>query len=380
MFLSSAVLSRRVGSAGDVIPVIASSDDIAEDEPTSEMTRALHRPPFRNRWIALLALLSGITLTASPQTASEVQTPTFRASSTLVLVDVMALDPGSGLPVSKLERRDFRVLDNGNEVPITTFDTGVHYDTRPIALWFVVICGEENRGNQGSGSFLGNETLFRPALDDLDKKDRIGVAHWCDNGDVKLDLPPTDNKDAAITKLGEALAPIPFICPPGMRIGELALQRMFRSIINDAHLKNPQPLPVVVMLHSDYTGQPSKEFNLLIDDFLETSGIVFGIKDAQIPEMHDLRNGEISRIFHYMSEQTGGEYFSVDPQQYGAALREILLRLHFRYELGFKPPVVDGNRHKLEVELAGGARENYKSVRLRYRPEYIPVDPEITQP
>lgn len=343
------------------------------------MTRAFHRLLLLNRWIAFLVLSSAVAFTASSQTASESQTPTFRASSSLVLVDVMVLDPKSGLPMNKLERQDFRVLDNGHEVPITTFDTGTHYDTRPIALWLVVICGEENKGKEGSGSFLGNEALFRPALDDLDKKDRIGVAHWCDNGDVKLDLPPTDNKDAAIAKLGEALAPIPFICPPGTRIGELALQRMFRSIINDAHLKNPQPLPVVVMLHSDYTGQPSKEFNLLIDDFLETSGIVFGIKDSQVPEMHDLSNGEIARIFHYMSDQTGGQYYSVHPQQYAAALRDIILQLHFRYELGFKPPMLDGKRHKLKVELAATARENYKSMRLRYRPEYIPVAQDQAQ-
>jgi hypothetical protein len=292
----------------------------------------------------------------------------------------MAVDSKSGLPINKLDLQDFRVLDNGDEVPITTFDTGTHYDTRPVALWLVVICGEENNGIKGSGSFLWNETRFRPALDDLDKKDRIGVAHWCDNGDVKLDLPTTDNKDAAIAKLGEALTPIPFICPPGMRIGELALQRMFRSIINDAHLKNPQPLPAVVMLHSDYTGQPPKELNQLIDDFLETSGIVFGIKDAQVPEMHDLSNGEIARIFHYMSDETGGEYFSVKPEQYDGALRDIILRLHFRYELGFKPRVVDGKRHKLKVELVGTARAKYRSVRLRYRPEYIPAASEGDQP
>lgn len=329
-------------------------------------------------WVSMCFACSALAQT--PPDSSDIQPPTFHASTSLVLLDVMALDPKSGLPLNKFERQDFRVFDNGHEVPITTFDTGAHYETRPVALWLVVICGEENKGDLGSGAFLGNEALLRPALNDLDKRDRVGIAHWCDNGDVKLDLPPTDNKDAAVTKLSEALQPIPFICPPGMRIGELALQRMFRSIIADAHLKNPQPLPGVVMLHSDYTGQPAKEFDKLIDDFLETSGVVFGIKSEEVPEMRDLSNGEIARIFHYMSEQTGGQYFSVPPEQYAAALRDIILRLHFRYQLGFKPPVVDGKRHKVKVELVGSAREDYKSVRLRYRPEFIPIAPEAHGP
>jgi len=34
--------------------------------------------------------------------------------------------------------------------------------------------------------------------------------------------------------------------------------------------------------------------------------------------------------------------------------------LHFRYELGFIPPVIDGKRHKLKVELTNEAREKHK--------------------
>lgn len=116
-----------------------------------------------------------------------------------------------------------------------------------------------------------------------------------------------------------------------------------------------------------------------MDDFLETSGIMFGIKDADVPEMPDLSNGEIARIFHYMSEQTGGRYYSVKTDEYGAALRDVILQLHFRYELGFKPAALDGKRHRLQVELVGAAKETYKSSRLRYRPQYIPVAPLATR-
>jgi hypothetical protein len=54
------------------------------------------------------------------------------------------------------------------------------------------------------------------------------------------------------------------------------------------------------------------------------------------------------------------------------------MQLHFRYELGFVPPDIDGKRHELRVELTKAAKVTHKGLRLRYRPEYIPVreDPE----
>jgi hypothetical protein len=74
-----------------------------------------------------------------------------------------------------------------------------------------------------------------------------------------------------------------------------------------------------------------------------------------------------------MAMATGGQYFSVHPKLYSTALESVLLQLHFRYELGFKPPVIDGKRHQLKVEFSDSAKKEYKNVRLRYRPEYIPT-------
>ena len=310
-------------------------------------------------------------------------TPVFHAGTSLVLVDVIAQDPKTGLPLNSLRKEDFRLLDDKKEVSITTFDSGAHFNTRPIALWFVVLCNEKNNGPHGeeaSGSFLGKEALFRLALNGLDTKDRVGVAHWCDNGDARLDLPPTDNRDGAISALTEVLKPFDYDTPPASerRLGELTLQRLLRLIIEDAHQRNPQPLPVLLCLHSDYTGIPQPEFAKIVDDLLETSGIVFGIKDADI---HDFlavppgasKTGEVLSALHYLAAATGGQYFSVHPKLYSTALESVLLQLHFRYELGFKPEVIDGKRHKLKVEFAEETKRQHKAVLLRYRPEYIPT-------
>jgi hypothetical protein len=112
-------------------------------------------------------------------------------------------------PFETSKNNDFRLFDNRHEVPISTFDAGASYDARPITLWLVVICNETGLPKFGaSAEFRGQESLFRPALDHLETHDRIGVAHWCDDGDSHLDLQPTEDHDKAIQELGETLKPL----------------------------------------------------------------------------------------------------------------------------------------------------------------------------
>jgi len=322
------------------------------------------------------------TLEPSNRETEENAPPVYHSGTSLVLVDVIAQNGKTGIPLNTLHKEDLRLFDNNHEVSVTTFDSGARYDTRPIGLWFVVICNEKNNGSKGqqaSGSFLGKEMLFRPALDSLDKNDRVGVAHWCDNGEARLDLQLTQNRDEAISALANELKPFDYDTPPPRerRLGELTLQRLLRLIIDDARERNPQPLPVIFCLHSDYTGMPQPEFARITDDLLETSGIVFGIKDADVPDFMAVppgasKSGQVLSALHYLAVVTGGQYFSVHPKLYSTALESVLLQLHFRYELGFRPSAIDGKRHKLKVEFADDAKQRNKSVILRYRPEYIP--------
>jgi len=306
------------------------------------------------------------------------QAPTIRVQSSLVLVDVITQDRKSGLPVRDFKKGDFRLFDNRHEVRVATFDAGARYDTRSITLWLVVICNERGLPKFGaSAEFLGQEAFFRPALNHLEPHDSVGIAHWCDNGASQLDLPPTEDRDKAIQELSEALKPIPFEggTSASDEAGEQAFRKLIRLIIRDAYRRNPKPLPVIVFLHGDHTGQPHGELNKLVDDFLETSGIVFGIRDYRSPNLHFII-GEQAKIMHYMAKHTGGQYFSTSSSEYERTLETILMQLHFRYQLGFIPLAIDGKRHELRVELTREAKAGHKGLRLRYRPEYIPVREE----
>ncbi len=326
--------------------------------------------------ISFLAVCASLPI-APQQLPASPESPRIRVQSSLVLVDVISQGPKNGLPVRDFRKEDFRVFDDLQEVPISTFAAGAHNDTRPVTLWLVVICNEGGKSEfEASGGFGGKESLFRPALDHLEKQDTVAVAHWCDNGETQLDLLPTEDRDSAIRVLVETLKPIPFHTGGNSdEVGEVTFRKMIRLIIQDAHRRNPQPLPVIVFLHGDYTGQPRRELDDLVDDVLETSGIAFGIKDTRSPGLHSFP-GEQAEILGYMAKHTGGQYFSVPPQGYAAALEAILMQLHFRYELGFVPSAIDGKRHQLRVELTEEAKKAHKGLRLRFRPEYIPVREE----
>jgi len=336
---------------------------------------------LRLRFFGIAAVSLGI-LAAAPagsfraEQSPDIPTvPPIRVQSSLVLVDVISQDPKSGLPVRDFGKSDFRLFNDGHEVSIATFDAGARFDTRPVIVWLAVICNERGKIG-GSAEYAGKEGLFRPALDHLDRNDRVGVAHWCDDGEATLDLPPTEDRDKPLRVLADTIKPISF--EAGSRhandVGEAAFRKMVRLIIRDARQRNPQPLPVIVFIDGDYTGQWPGELDDVVNDFLETSGIVFGVKDHLYPEVPPwLHNGQRGAILHYMAEQTGGEYFTVPPSAYSTALEMILLQLHFRYQLGFIPAAIDGKRHSIKVELAKRAREERKGVRLRYRREYIPA-------
>jgi len=120
------------------------------------------------------------------------------------------------------------MFDNGNEVPITSFDSGAHYSTRPFILWLAVICNEGGKIG-GSKDFVGKERLFRTALDHLDQHDSVGVAHRCDDGETRLDLLPTEDRDSPLRVLAETIKPIPFqVSGNSNLVGEDTYRKMLR--------------------------------------------------------------------------------------------------------------------------------------------------------
>ena len=294
---------------------------------------------------------------------------TFHSSSHLVLIDVVALNTKNGLPDKTLQQDDFQVFDDGHPVSIRTFDSGSNFTTRPLALWFVVQCAMPGWEKQGSGLFAGQISVFKPALKYLEKQDTVAVAHWCDDGQSKIDLPPTTDVDQAATTLEQVLG-ISLAHDDHGRRGELALQGTLHLITEATRSLVPEPVPVLIFLYGDYSAMPRAEADHFIGELLETSAVAYGLRDRRSPRIWSL--GEQGAIANYIATQTGGEYLRVTPATYAKGLEEILRQLHGRYQLGFKPESLDGKRHQLRVELSDAAKKRHK-LRLRYRLAYVPV-------
>jgi hypothetical protein len=176
------------------------------------------------------------------------------------------------------------------------------------------------------------------------------------------------------------------------RKSEVAMRKMFRMVLDNVHQATPQRLPVFLFLygddcgsreaasrrflHGDYCGTHEDEAHRIIENVLETSGVVFGMNDNGRPyNAEDMfRDGKIFHLVHYYSQETGGQFYSTtDPRLFSSALDYILLQLHLRYTIGFAPLQVDGKRHTLKVELTKEAAKRFPGAELRYRQEYVPV-------
>ncbi len=282
-------------------------------------------------------------------------------------MDVIALK--DGLPDRTLQQDDFQVFDNGRAVQLKTFESGAHFASRPLTLWFIVQCRMTDWDARGSGLFRGHTAGFKPAFGFLEKQDRVAVAHWCDDGDFRTDLLPTDDSGAAVTALEQILAPVVPENGHG-RSGELALQKMLQLVIDNTRSTKPEPLPVVIFLYGDWSAMPKSEADHFVDQLLETSAVAYGLRDPASPHLWWLI-GEQKEVAHYIARETGGQYFEASPDSYATVLQEILQQLHARYELVFKPEVLDGKRHKLVVKLSDSAAKRHRGVRLRYRAAYL---------
>jgi len=341
----------------------------------------------------VLVLVCCGSLPAFAQTP-QAQIPTFRADTQLVMVDVVADIKEKTLHtralLTDLKKEDMRVFDNGHEMPIRSFDIGAHYETRPIALWLIVRCNMGDPPEWDSGFLRGKTQLLRPALNGLHIDDAIGVAHWCDDGTASVDLPAGRDPNAAVAAVDRVISGQ--AAPGEHRTGEVAMQKMIRMVLENVHQDTPQRLPVFLFLYGDdcgtrenasrrfvhgsHCGTHEDEAHHIIEEVLETTGVVFGMNDNGSPlNAEDMfHDGEVFHLVHYYSHETGGQFYSTtDPRLFSGALDYILLQLHLRYTIGFTPLVIDGKPHTLKVELTKEAAKRFPGTELRFRQEYVPV-------
>src|ERR1700761_7513513 len=296
---------------------------------------------------------------------------TFRVSSNLILMDVVALNSKSGIFDQSLSKDDFQVFDDDQSVPIRTFDSGPA--TRPLAVWFVLPCNEGDDKTLRSKISASDVPRFRPALDLLSQQDLLGVAHWCDDGKSEIDLLPTNNADDAIEAIKGVLAPTSGTRPS---LHQGAFWATLHSVIDNTFALSPERFPLVILL-DDKSTMPSWEAEYVVKRLLKTSTTIYAMQGRESSRRQTTwHNSQEVGTADCLANETGGQVISVAPSAYEAGLRSILYWAHSRYELGFTPTVLDGKRHSLYVTLSQTAKARHHGVPLRYCSQYFATGSE----
>lgn len=308
--------------------------------------------------------ISFLSSLASQRVAQQ-QPPVILSETSLVLVDVIAQNRKTGEPIKTLEQDDFLVRDNGKPVSVVSFNRGADQKLRPVLLWFVLVCNEEvhyevragrrTRGEStdkwGSSFLAGKTDDLRAVLERLHPDDTVGVAHWCDNGESEIDLPPSNDYAGVLHAMDEIASRKTVV------IQQLTDQdsraQVMRLINNVSGTAFPAPFLSLVFVGGTQSlsggGKPGEAWT----GSLEISSMDLGLEGA---------SGS--------TDSSGRAEYAVKSDDYASRLATFLDLLHNRYELGFLPGKQGRKPHEISMTLAKRAKENEPTALLRYREAY----------
>jgi len=284
----------------------------------------------------------------------------------LLVLNVVVQDENTGMPVTDLGREDFLVFDDGNPVHINYFGHASNPELEPLALWLVTECPKKS-GEQNRSSSIATEADFlEPALEKLHEQDTVGVAHSCgEEGEAKIDLPLTADRRAPVEALKKILQQNPVGAFEGA--GGQSVLKVLQLIHTSAPQGDPQKVPVVVFLGpSPATVSVNDAERIARDVMSHTSAQVFVI-DERVPPR---RASSHVPLIRYLSQETGGQAFTLTTTTGKGALERVVDGIHSRYLMAFFPPSMDGKWHTLKVQLSNSAVRKYGKVVVNYRSGY----------
>ncbi len=331
--------------------------------------------PFTVAARAFLAAALLTALSALAQQPTSASLPASAASgATGQLLDLFASNDRSGAPDTTLNPNDFQVLDDGKPVPIAGFLRPGESGTRPVVLWIVVQCVMPGVINNGSGFLRGFTTDLASGLTHLGPGEAYGVAHWCDDGAVSLDLQP----NRRIVQLGPTVASVlaRTVNPPNNPfLGEAALLKVIRDVLEATSRFDPHAMPVLLFLYGDHTSADVRQVDELKRQLLAVPATIFLVNNG-LADQPRAGFREIPMVLGHLAGATGGSYFHVpfgdhDPFAFAQAIATVLDRLHSRYQLSWLPRGTDNQEHQLSLRLTSAARKAHPGTEFRTRGSYL---------
>ncbi len=285
------------------------------------------------------------------------QAPVFRASTTLVRVDVQAGEKQRVL--GDLTKDDFVIYDEGQPRDILHFGR----ESEPLdVLLLLDVSGSMRRYLEQMAASA------RQALAQLRDGDRVGVMLFSRRTQVREEL--TDNRASVIEGLKQAV-----------RTDSLGSgTRINPAILDAAEYMGRQTRPgrrailmVTDNMSLNYQSPDGKAIEAVLAADTVLNAIVVGRGERpKAPPAGVYVNPDFtpSDVFH-IAEETGGEAMRADHA--GASFRGMMENIRTRYAIQYSAPepAAAGSFRRIRVELSADARRRHPNAWVRARKGYV---------
>jgi VWFA-related protein len=292
---------------------------------------------------------------AQPPAQAPAQTAAPHASPPVKL-DVIVTDESNNF-VANLRQEDFRVEEDGVPQSLTFF---AQESSSPLSYSLLV-------DNTGSLRTMFDRVLETGAtvIAGKGEQDEMSVVRFVTRDRIELMQDFTRDRGALVAALDSM-----YIEPGATALTE-ALYVAAEAVVARAPGEGRRRALVVV------TDGGERDPRANLDELLkylrrhDVAVFVFGLTDAMSGDAFDRVKGgrrAARELLDTLARESGGHaVFPKKPAEFDAAARALNARLRMpRYTLGYAPPVNASNKpRKIEVKLAGSARNDEKKARLR---------------
>lgn len=284
------------------------------------------------------------------------ETPTFKAGTTLVRIDVQVVN--NKQPVAGLKSSDFVLKEEGVERHIEYFGQ----ESEPLQVLLLL----DVSGSMGK-LLREMATVAQEALSSLKPEDQIAVALFSRRAEFTQEL--TGEKRLAVVALQDA--PMDHNLGAGTAINDCIMQVT-------EYLRQQPPFAgrrALIILTDNggvhYQLPDEKVVRALSENDTVLNAIVPpGIKPPPaMPKGADVNPDFTPANVFRIAEDTGGEVLRADKA--GARFQEMLERIRNRYSLGITATAApEGAFRRLQVELSADARRRYPKAEVHARSGY----------
>ncbi len=347
------------------------------------MSGRLPAPGIRGGLLLSIAMLVLSACAFNAQTAGQ-SGDVVRIRTRVVFVDVLVKDKRTNAPVTDLNINNFEIFDNGRLRQLTYFSRPSEKTERPLAL-VVLLAPIDDRARNS----LQNPQILESmatALAKLPPEDELAVMFSWWGGVVPPQTLVAFTHDRS--QISMALANMPSFTRPASPDISNGSSRSLKEALAITAAERPRSQVAVIMITDSVYQMTTIERddmaasllrnNVTLNALITGTDKFFLFSYPVLKPASGVLGVSLYGVPSYLAQQTGGAEVRVrKPQDYGAALEQVIGDLSSRYSLGFtltNDDLDDGRFHHLTVKVAArdaGGKERKLTVITR-KGYYVP--------